>query len=117
MGNNLKLACHMLTVSDKDEAKCTFEFHGVQIVILRHRGEDFLLDGHRLELYPVENGRVEDVHASIDLVRHKFRRLLNKPVNTAVLRRVDDHAILARLINLRHLYTHQMRIGTPQFRF
>ena len=54
-------------------------------------------------LNPLQNGWVEDVHASIDLVGHKYLGLLYKPLDLSTLCVVHYHTILAWLIHFCHL--------------
>ena len=53
---------------------------------------------------PVEDGGVEYVKASIDLVGDKLLRFLHKTCNLASALVIDNHPIFAWLLNLGHNY-------------
>ena len=75
----------------------------MQFAVFHDRGEGFLLDGSGAELDAVEHGGVEDVDAGVDAVAHKLDRFLHESINPAgVVGLVDDDAVFARLLHLRH---------------
>lgn len=53
----------------------------------------------------LQHGRAQDVHACVDLIGHKYLRLLDKSVNSACVSLTHHHAILGRLFHLGYLNT------------
>lgn len=78
------------------------QVHGVELALVGHLGEDLLLDGRRLGLDPLEDGRVEDVDTGVDFVAHKHLWLLHKLGNLSVLLG-DHHTILRWLFHFGDL--------------
>jgi len=79
----------------------TFEIHAEELIIRGHLGEDFLFNGGRAGLNPVEDRGIEHVDAGVDLVGDEDLGLLDELVNMPVSVGLgDNHTILGGLIHL-----------------
>ena len=76
------------------------QLHGVQLRVVAHVRKDLLLYGHVSQLDAIENGRIEDVEAGVDLVRDELLGLLDEALDAARVVVVDDDAVLGRLLDL-----------------
>lgn len=66
----------------------------MQLIILDHAGEGLFLDGSGAELDALENGSIEDVHASINTVANVLNWLFDESVDSrGVIGLVDDDTI------------------------
>lgn len=54
-------------------------------------------------LDPAEHAGIEDVHASVDLVRDKDLRFLNEAMDSTALCLEHHHAVLRGLLHSRYL--------------
>lgn len=73
----------------------------MQLAILTHGGEGFLLDTCGTELYSFQHARVENVETGIDAVADELDRLLYEAIDPRVVAGlVHDHTVLGRLFNL-----------------
>ena len=81
----------------------TFQFHGEETTGVGHDWEYLLLYRRRLQLDTIEDVATEDVHASVDLVRHVFLGLLHEAVDSPRVGAVYDNAVLGGLLYLGYL--------------
>jgi hypothetical protein len=77
------------------------KLHTEELAISCHLWEDLLLNGGRPQLNPVEDLRVADVDAGVDLVADEDLRLLDKAVDVAGLLVVDDDAVFRGFFDLQ----------------
>lgn len=79
------------------------EVEGVELVVLDHGREGFLLNGGGTEFNSLQNRGVEDVHASIDTVADELNGLLDESVDTrGMVGLVNDNTVLGGLFDLGH---------------
>ena len=72
----------------------------MELAIFADGGESFLLNRRRAQFDSREDGRIQDVDASVDAVAHKLNRLLDEAVNTrGMIRFMNDNTIFAGLLN------------------
>lgn len=74
----------------------------MELTLLGDDGEDLLLNRSRLELDPVENGRVEEVDAGIDSVADELDGLLDESVDDGRVGLLDNDTVGRGLGNLGH---------------
>lgn len=63
------------------------EVKAVQLSVLAHGREGFLLDRRRAEFDALEDGGVEDIDTSVDAVSDKLNRLLDETIDSALVAR------------------------------
>lgn len=73
----------------------------MELSVLTHRGEGFLLNGCRSQINAAQDAGVQNVDTGVDAVAHELDGLLDETIDSrGVSRLVYDDTILGRLLHL-----------------